>query len=515
MPKRKVKVAAKKKTTAKRSARVSLGKSKKKAPKVSVANIPTGRARYDAALTGPENRDHWRGADALSPNAAANSWDRKVLRERARYEVANNSFAFGAANAIAEDMIGTGPRNHLIGIADEMARQVEDQWQAWCDEIGLGNSLRLKVRSGVVDGEGFALATDNPKLRHPVKLDFRVFECDRVTDPQAAFNPFALVDGIEFDSFGNPTTYTILRDHPGDGTTFGFGEFDVFPADQVYHWFRADRPGQARGVSWLTPALPLFSVLRRYTMAVLSASETAASIGAVVKSDLPPGSEAVDVEEREEVPIPRGTLYTLPPGWDITQIKPEHPTQQFGDFRTQILSEIGRVLDMPLNRVTGNSSGYNYSSGRLDHLGYHAALWRHRDALRLRVLDRLFRAWLDEATLAGILPAGLPPFAELTWDWQWDSFGDIDPQKEASAAQALLAANLTTLAEQCAARGLRWDQVLRQKAREKDLMDELGLTPAAPAPVVANDPPPEDEEEKDDADKEEEEEPEEEEAVSE
>jgi lambda family phage portal protein len=479
--------------------------------------VSAPRSRFDAAKTGPENREHWRGADALSPNAAANAADRKTLRERARYEVANNSFAFGAANALAEDAIGTGPRLQLFAVPEpktgtlvgrtsierreELARlrqthedavfQVEREWQKWCDAVSLGDSLRVLYRAGVVDGEGFALAVDNPKLAHPVKLDWRVFECDRVTDP-APGAAAGLVDGIEFDAAGNPTKYKILREHPGDSgsANFGPGEFDTYPADFVYHWFRADRPGQARGVSWLTPALPLFAQMRRYTLAVLSAAEFAANITGILKSQLPPGGdgEAVQLEDFDSVPIPRGTLLTLPPGYDASGFDAKQPTSTFGDFRTQILVEIGRALDMPLNRITGNSSGYNYSSGRLDHLGYHAGIWRHRDRLRLRILDKLFRAWLDEAALVGLIPDGLPPFAEWAWDWQWDAFGDIDPMKDAQAAQALLDANLTDLAEQCAARGRRWDQVLRQRAREMALMAELGLTAAADEPGEPADP---------------------------
>jgi hypothetical protein len=53
------------------------------------------RARYDAAQTTAENARHWAMADALSADSAASADVRKKLRERARYEVANNSYAKG------------------------------------------------------------------------------------------------------------------------------------------------------------------------------------------------------------------------------------------------------------------------------------------------------------------------------------------------------------------------------------------------------------------------------------
>jgi lambda family phage portal protein len=480
--------------------------------KAGADRIPSPQSRYDNARTGPENKNHWAAADALSPNAAANPLDRKKLRERARYEVANNSFAFGAANSVAEDAIGTGPRLQLIlpeadtayltgstseeRIAEQeqaerereqAVRSVEDSFQQWADETGLGDTLRLLFRSGVVDGEGFGLAVNNPLLRHPIKLNLQAFECDRVTDPflLPVYDPLR-VDGIYFDKYGNVSHYLVLKQHPGDVYRVVY-EYDQYPASQVYHWYRADRPGQARGVSWLTPALGLFAQLRRFTQATLSSAETAASISGIIESDLPPGDDVPNLKTMQEVDIPRDTLLTMPPGWTIKQLEAANPNTLFGDFRREILVEIARTLDMPLNRITGNSSGYNYSSGRLDHMGYHRMLWMQRDRLRKVILDRLFRAWLDEAALAGLIPDGLPPVAEWCWDWQWDAFGDLDPVKEAQAAEQLLNLNLTDLAEQCAARGRRWDQVLRQRAREIALMNQLGL-PTQPQPQPAQQP---------------------------
>ncbi len=53
------------------------------------------RAKYDAANTTLDNLKHWSRADGLSA-AAANSPDvRRTLRNRSRYEVANNSYARG------------------------------------------------------------------------------------------------------------------------------------------------------------------------------------------------------------------------------------------------------------------------------------------------------------------------------------------------------------------------------------------------------------------------------------
>ena len=48
--------------------------------------------------------------------------------------------------------------------------------------------------------------------------------------------------------------------------------YDRVPAAAVIHYFRTDRPGQRRGIPEITPALPLFAQLRRYTLAVIAAA---------------------------------------------------------------------------------------------------------------------------------------------------------------------------------------------------------------------------------------------------
>ena len=104
-----------------------------------------------------------------------------------------------------------------------------------------------------------------------------------------------------------------------------------------------------------------------------------------------------------------------------------------------------------------------------------------RDQLERTMLDRVLAAWVNEASLAGILPDGMPPFSEWNWGWVWDGKDHVDPAKEANAAATRLQTLTTTLASEYARQGKRWDVELRQIAAERDLMDELGLQlPAAP-----------------------------------
>ena len=73
------------------------------------------RGRFDAAQTTADNRRHWAYADSLSTDAAGTAAVRQTLRNRARYEVANNSYAKGIVLTLANDTIGAGPRLHRAG----------------------------------------------------------------------------------------------------------------------------------------------------------------------------------------------------------------------------------------------------------------------------------------------------------------------------------------------------------------------------------------------------------------
>ncbi len=435
-------------------------------------------ARYDAAVTSDENRRHWAFADGLSAKAANSVDVRRVLRNRARYEVANNSYARGIVLTLANDTVGTGPRLQLLTSDGEVNRLVEQEFTYWARTIGLAEKLRTMRMARAQDGEAFGLLVSNDRLNTAVTLDLRLIEADQVTTPD--FDPYQeqAVDGIQFDEAGNPREYHVLRAHPGDGSLGT--TYDRIPATAVIHLFRCDRPGQVRGIPDLMPALPLFAQLRRFTLAVLAAAETAADFAGVLYTDAPVGGEADSVEPMDTIQLEKRMLLTMPGGWKMSQMHAEQPATGFREFKQEILNEIARCLNMPFNIAAGNSSGYNYASGRLDHQTYYKSLRVDQSQLELVALDRVLSAWLREALLIeGYLPRALRSWAaDLSHQWFWDGHEHVDPAKEANAQATRLANHTTTLADEYARRGQDWETQLRQRAQEVALMHELGLTPA-------------------------------------
>lgn len=460
----------------------------KPAAKIQARLLPAVRARYDAATIDDDNRRHWANADNLSARQANSPDVRDRLRRHARYEVANNCYARGIVNTLADITIGYGPTLVVeqVGQQADQSSSYEDLaevarlFRDWADEVNLWGKLWTMRVSKAQDGEAFAIMRTNPRLQGSVQLDLQLVEAEQVTDGMMGtdFLDPRKVDGLELDDFGNPLVYKVLMDHPGDLVVNQ--EPIRISASQMLHWFRCDRPGQVRGIPEITPALPLFAQLRRFTLATLTAAETAADIAALLKSTLPSDDEDLPASW-EQIPIERGTMTTLPEGYDLAQMKAEHPTTTYEMFKREILCEIGRALQLPKMVTLLDASKYNYSSGRLDKQTTDRAIDVERYQCDLQILRKIWGAWFAEAVrITGYLPASVEAGMAVRPRWLWQQLGHVDREKEANGAAAELANTTTTLADECARSGLDYREVIRQRARELAELREAGLVQIAP-----------------------------------
>ena len=132
--------------------------------------------KYDAAQTSHENRWHWALSDSFSADSSMTPEVRRTLRNRSRYETANNAYAKGMILTVAGDVIGTGPRPQIQTGDNEANRRIERAFLMWSAEVRLAEKLRAMCLAKAVDGEAFAILANNPRLDHPVKLDLKLIE---------------------------------------------------------------------------------------------------------------------------------------------------------------------------------------------------------------------------------------------------------------------------------------------------------------------------------------------------
>lgn len=431
---------------------------------------------YDAAKASRHLDRWWKtGADHNSANESNTREVRERLRNRARYEVANNSIANGIVHTLTNDVIGTGPRLQLVadGLEDRAGLRVLEQgWARYAKETGLVDDLRTLYMARVVDGEGLGVFESVGGVRR-----MRILEVDRLT---STLSTARNIDGVLLDERGMPTAYQIRRRHPGG--PLASLEYDEYRPGQVIHFYRRERAEQIRGIPYITPALNLFAQLRRLTLATLSSAELAANVSAVIQSDAPAFEDEAGIPDAGDVfDIERGGILTLPWGYKIAQLKAEQPTTQYEQFKRALVSEIARCLNMPYNVAAGDSSSYNYASGRMDHQVYHRQLKIEHDSVERAILDRLLVNYLNDASVrTGTLPARVRTMLlggdlSLSWQWHWPGREHVDPLKEANAASTRLSSGVSNLKIEYAKQGLDWEEEVRQTAREAELMADLGI----------------------------------------
>jgi capsid protein len=308
-------------------------------------------------------------------------------------------------------------------------------------------------------------------------LDINLIEADQVATPWQAVNDRALIDGVRIDTVGNPIEYIVLDSHPGDNRSFALNASRTLPAEQVIHLYRPDRPGQHRGIPELAAALETFAQLRRYMQAVLSAAERAAEATLYFKTDAPPGEGAQVADDGTElgnlpaIEIRRNESVFLPEGWDPFQLKAEQPTAEFAATVHQYLAEIGRVLQIPAMIVTGDASNHNFASGRLDYQAFLRMIDVDRTDYAQQCLDRVFDAWLAEASLAeGLLPQAARTIECVPRQWYWPGIEHVDELKAAKAAHVRIESGQSSIATEQSRAGYDWEDTQRQQA------ECLGLT---------------------------------------
>lgn len=433
--------------------------------------------RFDGARFNPSDAGTWAHVDNLSYDAANDYATRARIRSRARYVVANNAYASGAAQAIANACVGTRPRLqlHSADLPANVLSMIEADFMEWLDAVDLPAKLRAARFARFVDGESFLILFDNADLKTSsgVRLDVQAIDADRVCG--TVLDGPNDVDGITLNRYGYAVSYRILDNHPGSINTLkSFTDATLYDASRVLHWFDKRFPEQHRGTSELAPTLELFALIDRYSKAVVQASETAADVALIFKTDAVDDAGAYSIQPPQDgtspfcqIPWARGMTITAPEGWDAKQVNAEQPSASYSMLVNEVLAQIGSALGVPKLLMKNSAENYNYSSARVDLQQFQIKTRLDRRSLVSSVLNPLFRAWLEEySAIVG------RPF-NVRSEWYFDGFFHVDPLKEASASSTRLNSLLSTFSDEWGARGLDWEQQLTELAREKAFISEL------------------------------------------
>ena len=267
----------------------------------SVADLP--RDRRNVGLWNDPTPDYSRTA----PNP--------IIRNRARYLVANSAAAARAVQAFADNVVGPGI-TLLPKIADrELKAALLDRWNAWTDTADADGSLRLQMLPAeFVDT---AITRDN------------------------------LIAGVEFDSVGRRNAFYIYEWHPGNLRRLPRN--NRVPATEVLQIFRPSIPGQVRGVPALLPIMQKLNDLDQFDRATLVKQKTGALLTGFITTpyDNPLGAVKAD-DGAWTASLEPGTIQRLPPGESLEFSDPPE-TAGYSDFAKTQLRLIASVLGLPYN----------------------------------------------------------------------------------------------------------------------------------------------------------------------
>ena len=452
-------------------------------------------AKFDLAQTTADNKKHWANADTLSARAAISPGVRRTVRIRSRYEAENNSWYAGILRTAVNHIVGNGPRLQMLTSNPEANARVEKAFRQWAAKIDLADTLRTAAEAYWRDGEVFMMRADRPQLYPNPTLDLRMFEADQVATPWDAsvYNDPFQDDGIRFDRSTNELQIYVYNNHPGANVYKTTLEGNWYSSREVLHLFRADRPGQTRGIPRATPALQTLPIMRRQELATLYSAETAANFAMYLKSNSPALDPASSPADFAEIELTRNMLTTLPAGWEIGQVEPKQPGPLYEMFQRQALQSFSRCTNMPYTLAAGTGKDANFSSFKGDMKNvWEPEVQCEQSRIEWSFIEPIFGWFLESAIYVPGLLDGLPSIAAIDHRWHWPPLPELDAVDSANAAAIRLKSGLSTPTSEHARRGQDWDTESMRAASDFGVPVEVykqavfsmtfGLQPGAPMP---------------------------------
>lgn len=476
-----------------------------------------------------------------------------TLRARTQDLIRNHGLTSGAVQTHLDNVVGPNlrlslkPNHRLLGItpaaAASWARDTEAKFLEVATDIDchfdaserhtFNGLLQLAYRSYLTSFESLSTAEWQPK-----RPGSKYATCVQAIDPARLSNPDGLGDsdrlrsGVELGAMGEPRAYHIASHMMGDPQGFdsSLRKWKRVPRKTpwgrrlVIHVFDGERPGQTRGKTGIVSIIAKTKMLEKLEQVTLQASILNAMYAAVVESPVAweligaslgaENSRAKRLDGLSKYMSDRGDWHKdgfiryngvkiphLYPGEKLELKTPGHPSAAFAAFEEATLRHMAGGFNMTYEQFSRDYSKTNYSSARAAMLEAWRFFSGRRHFIAGAIATQYFTLWLEEAMDMGEVetPAGAPDFwdakaAYTQCSWIGPGKGHIDPLKEETATGVALANKTTTLEKECAERGLDWEEVLEQRAREalrtRELEAQYGVSLATDASprVDADDP---------------------------
>lgn len=439
------------------------------------------RKRYYEGAAKTKRLRTWR-----TPSTSANAeilMSLEMLRNRSRDLRRNNPFAARAIQGIMTNTVGPGIQTQFREPAGNAATNAAEQdWRSWALTKNFDFDRRYDITGfqrmimQAVPESGELIIRKRIDRKRAFPMTYQILEADFIdttkNEAQTDTNN-SIIQGVEFDKRGAIVAYWLYEYHPGgfDEGWRGFRLSSVrVPADQIIHLYRQERPGQVRGVPWLSPAIVRLKNLDDFEDAQLMRQKVAACFTAFVQ-DISADSVNEEAEAEKEMgpKIEPAQIEFLPPGKTVTFADPPE-SPNFDAFTKNVLRSVAAGIGVSYEVLTGDLSQVNFSSARMGWLEFmrNLQVWR-QDLIMDRFLDVVVEDFQQMSLVMGkdftkFSAMHTPPRREM-----------IDPQSETAAIVNSIRAGISTLTEELLALGKDPIEHLNQYKKDKELIESLGL----------------------------------------
>lgn len=431
-------------------------------------------------------------------------------RAQSRELIARDPIAAGAINVNKAHVVGTGltmqatVHADALGMTPEAAREWNTktsrlfaQWASSpeCDVTGMldfYDQQMLVLVSVLSSGDVFTLLTEG----EIGQLALQLIEADRVCNERNEQDQEGKrVQGINLNAAGRPIGIEVCSGYP-EGTTVGNLTWRKIPMRgptsgrrNVLHVVEIIRPGQVRGLPYLSVVVEPLKNLNRYSHAELHAAVTAAALTVFTQMD--PDAFELFTDASKEAIIERGmewdgrvrsgTAINLLPGEKVEVPENKRPNANYDPFFLAMVRQIGIGLEIPYEVLIKHFDS-SYSASRAALLDAWRTFRRRRDWLAKKFCQPVYEEWLADQVASGRIAApGFFASPDVRWAysqaaWIGDGPGAIDPGKEADAAEKRMALGISTLQDESILHdGRPWELKHAQRVVEVTTRRKAGL----------------------------------------
>lgn len=428
--------------------------------------------KYDAASRG-RRTSHLPVGDSSANTESAIALS--TLRARSRHFGRNNYYASKAFKSMANNTVGTGITPAPSSKSKNRVGQVKTYWKNWaektsCDWDGRMNFYgiqKLAMRTIAESGEVLILRRRLTSGKVPIQLqmlepDFLDESMDTASLPGGG----KIVQGVEYDASGKRVAYWLFESHPLEA---GFRTSKRRPAKDVLHVFELLRPGQARGIPFISSAMLRLSDFDDFEDAELVKQKTAACFTAFVE-DADPAAGGAGTEEDGLERLEPGVIEHLAPGKRITFSNPPS-VNSYDTYSRKVLQGIAAGFGLSYEALTGDLSNVNFSSGRMGWLEMQRQIqdWQW-NMLIPQLCDAVWQWFIEAVEIANGFSSG-----DLTVEWTPPRREMIDPVKETEAITMQVRSGLCSWPEAIRAQGYEPEAVIAEIKQANEWFDANGI----------------------------------------